>query len=194
MSKRPRSLPVPMAGGLLLAGIMSSCILPQNDDPLPEQPPERNNRPRIVLGSVFPGLNDVAPVVPLGCVTPPDFHAYVEDFDLEDPISSRWIASTVDPVAAPGVGVEGAQLGPSSTAQRPNPIKALRSAFSNMTAPNTYRFELRITDGTFFVDEGGRLGVRPPFRPFTPPDGGAADEAGVDSVVWIIQTVNGCPP
>src|SRR5688572_18770790 len=76
-----------VAGGLLCAAlVVSSCLLPQNDEPLPKVPDLKNRPPRIITP-----IPERAFEVPIGnnC-KPPPVSVGVEDLDLENLIRTKW--------------------------------------------------------------------------------------------------------
>src|SRR5581483_1077268 len=86
-----------LAGALLLLGAMPSCLLPQEDDPLPDVPPVEDHRPLILLNQLQPGAPmATGQVISTNNCTDIKFRVFVEDEDVSDPISSMWRATPLD--------------------------------------------------------------------------------------------------
>jgi hypothetical protein len=194
-----------LLGVAVAAALLSACLVPQNDDPLPEIPPAKNNRPRILLDTVQPGeamdvtlyIATVSPSnVPCPKVT---FSVKVEDLDLADPISSKWRAMRIAPslqtpqepwtdgTAVPFMG--------STTALRPNPITPGSSFLKDwIRTEGTYRIEVVVSDGTLIDPGNGVLVEQPLPRIVMLPDGGVFQElAARDSYVWTVNAEMNCP-
>src|SRR5688572_2825701 len=86
-----------VAAGLLCSAFaLSSCLLPQNDDPLPEIPPQKNRPPRLLRGQLDPKPPDLITFgIAAGCPAP-NVKAVVEDPDTEDVIRVRWTVYNAD--------------------------------------------------------------------------------------------------
>src|SRR5437762_1876008 len=119
MGKPVKSHTLRVALGLLCVSfVVSACLLPQNDDPLPDIPPQKNRPPRIDLSSVNPQrsvVNDQA----ISCTMHqnkdcPYVCAGVDDPDVNDDIRVRWVVYESDGSRAQvQLSMDPPQIGPS---------------------------------------------------------------------------------
>lgn len=144
-----------MAGRLLLlawtalAGV--GCLLPQDDQNLPDKPDSKNRRPRLIQETAAPQQKKE---LPLGdnC-PPPDFKIYVEDPDVDDKITSLWF---IDPGPQYDTDPFGGKLVASSgSVIRNDPVQPQNPKFLRdflFANPGWHVVEVVATDGSFTND------------------------------------------
>ena len=194
MGKSLKSQRVGVATGLLCAGlVLSSCLLPQNDEPLPEIPPAKNRPPRI-LTPIPERFFEV--LVGVGC-PPPDVKAGVEDLDVEDTIRTKWAVYRED--GSFDRFHDGDTLRPSMVMPTPVRMSAIvppSGMFSTGLLSSTgrgRRVELIVSDGEFLTQ--GDTVTSLPKPPQRLPDGGTIeDPTYLDTYSWVVDSVNAtCP-
>lgn len=182
-----------VAGGLLWATLaLSSCLLPQYDEPLPAFPPAKNRPPRLVFSTANPQL---AVVNNIGTMcSPPKVEIAVDDEDLDDRIRIRWVVYGENGVAT-GIQPMDTFLNGSPTVRRPTITAPMTSLFKVSLLGTTgagRRLQLIIADGEFSSDPNtGALITIPKGEPHVLPDGGfVLNETYIDTYSWIVDTVN----
>jgi hypothetical protein len=173
--------------GLALALALGGCLMPQDDELLPELPPTKNRPPRILEGSAVP-QQQVSIPVGFNC-TPErwagifEFSAKVEDPDVDNPIRNRWFVDPDDKHTT--VFFQGLTLPPSTKPTRDTPVKAPANliASSPLSTPGKRRLVLVISDGEF------EEGVTPTRRLVRLPDGGLTEDLSyTDSFTWLVNS------
>jgi hypothetical protein len=205
MAKQLKYQQVVVAASLLLGVVcMSACLLPQNDEPLPDLPPVRNHAPQIILTQVKPQNQNGVTVDPLGnCDRQTGFQVYVADADLlldggaADTLSSAWRGSTLD-----GLRTTGWVLGRPQTLS-PTGMEELRSVPFTDPLPNNFwskdplstpgqrRIDVVVADATFTLAQGDTAmpGIELKHQ-YPLLDGGTFEEpAGTDSFTWVVNDV-----
>ncbi len=191
MGNGTKSLRVAVAGRLLCLGFaLSSCLLPQNDDPLPEIPVPANRPPRIKPETALPALYQQVSIHST-CADriPPRMEVAVQDPDPGNLIRIRWVVYDNSGVAGPRQIRD-----PSPVPSNNNgvPITAPKSLFTDTDLATTgmaRRLELIVADGEFFTDMSGKLSTISPT--VTLPDGGSVSNTTYyDTYSWTVDTVN----
>jgi hypothetical protein len=185
MGKGLRSQRLGLAAGLLCSALaVSSCLLPQNDDPLPEIPPQKNRPPRIA--SVNPARfipYDVGPNCKL-----PHVDVVVEDPDVTDPIRIRWTVYDDDGSRGRVQIQDPPQLLGGDSVSRPS-FSPPNEVFTTTDLQNTgmvQQLELAVADGEFYI-ENNTLKTLP--KPENLPDGGTmSDITYIDTYTWLVNT------
>jgi len=194
-----------MAGLLLwtvVAFPSAGCLVPQDDEVLPDLPPQRNSPPRILREATVPANRKLT--VNTGAACKPTFSVSVEDTDFDptsqtykDTLRSRWF---IDPnneyTSTPGSIVrEGNPVAPGTSLVRvveapPQLIAALAGL------SNEHRVEVWVTDGEFVeFSEPPPGGLRVVGKPAEMPDGSTLENpAFYDSHEWLVTVEGGCPP
>jgi GAF domain-containing protein len=188
-----------MARVLLLGAcalMASACLIPQDDDVLPDLPPKKNSPPRILAQTVQPAQRKTSVVVgtPSPTCLRTEFSMTVEDEDTGDLLRSQWYvdprpdyqntAST--PVFAGAVIFGGTSVNRTVTA--PN---AMLTFLSSLNDGKEHLIEAWVTDGEFDPNAAPTQVTRPDR---TLPDGTSVpDTAYSDANVWVITRVESCP-
>lgn len=190
MGKQLKSGRKRVAGGLLCAALaLSSCLLPQYDEPLPAFPPAKNRPPRLVFSTASPQLSVLNNIGAM--CTAPMVGIAVDDEDVEDRIRVRWVVYGDDGVAS-GFQVSDTSINPGMTIRRPT-ITA-PSALFKLTLLGTNgtgrRLQLIIADGEFSSHpDTGALITIPKGEPHPLPDGGfVLNDTYIDTYSWIVDT------
>lgn len=196
MGKSMKSGRSRVAGQLLwLVLALSSCLLPQNDDPLPVIPKQANRPPRIDPDRVSPprffNVN-----VGTNC-SPPTVQAYMTDLDVSDRIRIRWLVYREDgtPDRQPPIdqSIVGGSLPTRPVISPPPSVFSL--TLLNSTGKGR-RLELVVSDGEFSTDLNDKLITLPVEDGIPLPDGGTIDNPSyLDTYTWVVDTINeSCPP
>jgi hypothetical protein len=185
-----------VASRLLWLGLaLSSCLLPQNDEPLPEIPPAKNRPPRLTVNTEPERF--VVYSTAANCPVP-EPRARVEDLDLDDIIRVRWLVHDEMGVPSTIPVLDPRPILPDGQPTRQESIIAPKSAFlSNLlnTTGRGRRLTLVVADGEFTAgtdpDDIGTL----PGMPYPLPDGGTIrQETFKDSYTWVVDTVTTAAP
>src|SRR4051794_21714494 len=100
MGKGVKSHSLVVALGLLWGAVsVTACLLPQEDDPLPAIPPQKNRPPRIIRNQVSPQRH-LSVYTPKGC-TDPEVEVFVDAPDGEDLIRAGWRVFLADGMTRP---------------------------------------------------------------------------------------------
>mgnify|MGYP001343013206 CR=1 FL=1 len=194
MQKRLKTGRMFVAGRLLwLSLALSSCLLPQNDEPLPVIPPARNRPPRIFFTAPERSFKFS---IGMNC-KPPTVQAGVEDADLQDLIRIKWFTYEGNGTDMPTQSFDRATLPESAEARRSPPLEPPPTVFNQGLLTRTgvaRQLEVVVSDGEFSADGQGNLISLP--RRVDGPDGGLIDNITyIDRYVWVVDTVNEpCPP
>jgi hypothetical protein len=197
-----------LAGALLLLGVMSSCLLPQEDDPLPVLPPVENHRPQILTDLVepapmppgSPAVGFIVDTVMQPKCPEPDYHVFVADEDLGDKITSVWRATPLDG-RKPGEWFRGDAESPGGGALVRTPAQIPQRGFFSaypFTSAGAVRIDVLVCDTRFTFTPDGQgnftVGEDTHMTDLPLPDGGTTQQpAGVDSFTWDVNVV-ACPP
>jgi len=189
MCKGLKSLAVPVAGRLLCLGLaVSSCLLPQNDDPLPEIPLAANRAPRIDPDLASPQLR-IENKLGMGCPEE-ERRAVVDDLDVKDLIRIKWRVFDSNGVLVRELN-ESTLFPTTMTVRRPT-IKAPATLFTMgpLSATGTGRkLELVVADGEFTIDGTGKLSTISPVVDLR--DGGTVvNKTYYDTYTWTVDTTN----
>lgn len=180
-----------VAGRLLWLGLaLSSCLLPQNDEPLPEIPPPANRPPRIVPQTVFPPLSFVHNTNPL-CM-PQEVKAFVDDEDTLDRIRIRWYVYDENGVLT-GPQVQDPMSLPGGSSVRRQAIPVPRDVFTRTIISMTgtaRRLQLIVADGEFTTTMSGALDTLPKLPEPLPDGGSIEDKTYLDTYTWVVDSVN----
>jgi hypothetical protein len=134
---------------------MVGCVLPQDDQVIPERPPIANRPVRVVSGSPRPGQRETQVRFGQNCPREgQEFSIRVSDPDRMDTIRANWF---IDPderyVVAPTrpvfQGNSGTLLPPTDERLITSP-GSLRMAFPQFVDGQKHRVEVVVTDGEFF--------------------------------------------
>lgn len=199
MGKRADSGVVRVAGRLLWAALaLSSCVLPQNDEPLPEIPKQKNLPPRLIRellkpGPPKPGSTGVITVIVDNTVICPmeEVSAGVEDPDIDDLLRVKWTiynadgtkaSFQVDPQTVMGGALKRNIVAPAD-------IFSAQSALTQTGSTGTKHLELIVADGELTTTSTGAVGTLPKER-VALPDGGFIDNPTyLDSYTWPVETI-----
>lgn len=177
-----------MAGPLLwvavAAALEQGCILPQDDQVLPDLPPLRNTSPKILYERATPAKQGATVLLGNNCMDFP-FEIAVEDPD-KDTIRSKWFVDPDAKFSTPAT--DGETSGMPARVVRPVQGQFYaqngRLALPNTLGMNTHRVTVVIADREF-VPAG--IGLR--LNDLPGPDGGTIKE--VSTVVqydWDVTT------
>jgi hypothetical protein len=199
MRKRMKLQDTPLAGALLWAFLaMSACVLPQDDNPIPQLPTVfRNHRPQILTDQSSPDQFGKV-YTTLSCQpSQVGFSIVVEDLDVGDQIRAAWRGSTID-----GVQRTPWQLAPlqnlgSTQARRPEPLVPPMGFFGlpPLNSNGDRRIDVVVTDTHFTPVTISGLEVLTEDDILHPIDDGGIfhEAAGVDSYTWTVTVQSTCP-
>jgi hypothetical protein len=153
---------------------LQGCLLPQDDQVLPDLPPLQNRPPRVL--SQTP--EDVVPVVPVvgGCERKP-FAVSVDDADVGDTIRSVWLIDPPQTNAPILLGRDAVVNAATPTIRTATEPPGLTREFIRLVDGRSHQLVVYVTDGTF-NDARNPTDVSP--------------GAFTDRVVWFF-TAGACP-
>lgn len=172
----------------LISGVsMTGCLIPQDDQVLPELPPVKNRPPRIE--TYTPSSVSVTFRANLACSTRPDFSLVVSDPDVGDTLRSFWFIDKTtstqpfQPATIPGT----ASVRRVVTAPNSN---TFTTALANLMS-GTHLLTVYVTDRD--VEEIDNGLVKAKDTQVTLPDGSTAIDDGYEvEHTWILN-VEPCP-
>lgn len=183
LRRRDRSAMAGLLLSALAAAPLQGCLIPQDDQVIPELPPKRNSLLSIV--DFGPEQKKRLDFYPTGaCASPINFFVTVSDLDRGDIVRSMWF---VDQAA---IGIEPRPLPLTSGRALVQPPTSI--AFTGqMTSlsPDVHTLTVYVTDSTFDVTDNGVTAFR---EPIVVGDGGddagvLIDPAGIDTFTWILD-------
>lgn len=174
----------------------SACLIPQDDDVLPDLPPKKNSPLRVLAQTVQPAQRKTSIIVgtPSPTCLRTEFSMTVEDEDTGDLLRSQWYVdprpdyqnTATTPVFAGAVIFGGTSVNRTVTA--PN---AMLTFLSSLNDGKEHLIEGWVTDGEFDPNAAPTQVTRPNR---TLPDGTSVpDTAYSDENVWVITRVESCP-
>ena len=176
--------------GLLLFSLgctpLLGCIIPQDEQLIPELPPKRNGP--IAIKAMDPPTVRTTWYNSTGCPErAPALKLTVEDEDLADVVSSLWFIGDTNtqpyaPTPLPGGSKTRNVFPPSSL--------GFKSALANLTAGSAAVLTVYVADTSFQEVLGGQVSLVP--RDTKLPDGGSLDVGTKDSFTWVLD-VEACP-
>lgn len=161
------------------SALLTGCLIPQDDQVIPDLPPRKNRPPRIVRN--LPVEERVSYPTGSGNCIRQAFALTVEDLDTGDQIRSQWVIdrSTSSPAYSGGV------INSNGTALRqvPAPMSsAFLSAMSNLT-PGLHFLTAFVVDTDFDPETGEATPISR-----TLPDGTMVEDSGyVDQHFWVLE-------
>ncbi len=164
---------------LFLCSAGSGCLLPQDDQVIPELPPFKNRPPRIVART--PVDERVSVRTGPGLCIRPSFEVTVEDADTGDQLRSQWILDRSDS----SFRYRGALVPADGNARR-NVLAPtsgqFTSAMVNLT-PGIHTLTVSVVDTDF--DSTTDMATK---TPKTLPDGTVVEDTGyVDETSWVLE-------
>jgi hypothetical protein len=182
---------------------MVGCVLPQDDQVIPERPRPANRPVRVVSGSAFPAQRETTYQTGPNCPRD-DFSIRVSDPD-DDTILATWfidpneryVVSQNSPVF---VGNPGSRLSGSDVRIITSP-SVLRTSLQQYVDGRKHRVEVVVTDGRFIESQlidPATMESRPFLDvtrdPFRNEEGVFAEEAFRDDYVWLVEVSSApCP-
>lgn len=179
-----------------------ACVLPQDDQVIPERPPNANRPVRVVSGSPVPAQRDTLVRVGVNCPREgQEFSVRVADPDLADAIEARWF---IDPneryIAAQGQpvipGNPGSRISGSADRVVVSP-RVLTTTLQQFADGQKHRVEVVVTDGRFIESElvdPTTMETRPFLDvsrdPIRNEEGVFSVEAFRDEYVWLVEVSN----
>lgn len=180
-----------MAGMLLCLAACTSlmgCLIPQDDQVIPELPPRKNTPPRIVATS--PGINAKFFTTASCAAMNKPFSVTVADDD-DDNLRSMWFIDYEPPMAAVTPFIPNAVPptpgAPARVVSEPT-AQNFKSAMANLTA-GTHLLSVYVADREFQEFNGLVLTVD---RQLKVGDASVTDFGYVDSFTWVVK-VEPCP-
>ncbi len=165
--------------------LLTSCLIPQDDQVRPELPVKKNSPPKIVGES--PQLRSTF-YRAVGCRSNPNFRVTVEDEDANDTLRSLWFVDFTTPdtsryFLADAVSAE--SDGGRRTA-KPREIVAPASVTSYLlgTTFGTHLLTVFVADSQFAGLDTGTIGLEPLGN----------DRGYQDSYTWVLSVEPVCPP
>ena len=180
--------------GLLLFSLcctpLLGCIIPQDEQLIPELPPKRNGPLKIIPGGEVP-VQRTTYFNGNACATANlPFKLTVEDEDTADVVSSMWfIGKTTNDPFRPTSVAGGSKI---RSVTAPSSL-GFKSALANLAAGSTEVLIVYVADTLFEEPVGGVIKLQPR-APIQLPDGTpVVDEGSYDTFTWVLDVERGEP-
>jgi hypothetical protein len=173
--------------GLLLCVMLSipllGCLIPQDEQVIPELPPKRNSPLKIV--SQEPQDPRTSYFNSTTCAGNPVFKLTVEDEDVADVVSSLWFIDKANDGSSLPIPTSPVQGGVSRarTVAAPN---ALGFRLANLAAKTTHVLTVYVADSAFQEVVAGQVTVSRPDR-LLPDNTLVPDKGSIDSFTWVLD-------
>ncbi len=168
--------------------MVSGCLIPQDDQVIPELPPLKNRPPRIVAARYGNERADEVELRTGTACSREEFNVLVDDLDLDDTLRSFWFIDKTEtslPLSPSPLGGSGQVT---RTLSQPSGI---RTQLGNLSA-GPHRLTVYVVDSD--IQEIQNAQIRPVEREVLLPDGKTGRNDGyVDEFTWFINAVS-CAP